>query len=403
GTTASGFPWITGGADGSRVVYTYNPTSTPPTVSAPTGLTSPSQTSSSIDLSWTDASNEHGYVLYYSTASAAFNTSAITSNTATQGKLVIPANSTTASITGISSSSPYYIKLFAVRGDTSAPATTSVTLPEEDVFVSAVAVNQASTGAVVRGQSNVPLLRLDISTGGNANSYFLSSLNVSLPSGSVAGTISGLRVYRTTTTSFNTSQPLSSGLISFTGSSLTINAANAGSVLETEFNAGTNYIWITGDIASNAAYGATADLRIQGTTAISFSSGDVTPTTPDPTGVNVVGAFFDFETSAGPFINITEATTPNYDWVLSNMPAAGTALGDFGSLPLPGVRAGSTGSRVWGTNSTSAITTNTTTSAAGQHDIYSLPLTATGAVTFNFWNWWSLESASTAWDNVFFF
>ena len=84
------------------------------------------------------------------------------------------------------------------------------------------------------------------------------------------------------------------------------------------------------------------------------------------------------------------------------MPAAGTALG--GGLTLPGVRAGSTGSRVWGTNTTSAVTPNTTTSAAGLHDLFSQPLTATGNVTFNFWNWWSMEFFNTTfYDNVFFF
>ncbi|MFY8034110.1 MAG: hypothetical protein ACOVMN_06295, partial [Flexibacteraceae bacterium] len=256
---------------------------------------------------------------------------------------------------------------------------------------------QVLTAGVGRSTTNNAVLRLQFLTNGNSGNLFLETISVATPAGVNPSNITGVKLFAGTSANFalatqiGTTRTLSGGAASFTS-------------LNYDMPQGTSYVWVTADISSTATpFGTPIDLEISaGGITI-----DGTPYSPaSPSGAGEVAIFFNFETSGSPFFNINEnvvngITGTMYDWALSNMPAAGTALG--GGLPLPGPRVGSTGSRVWGTNTTSAVSPNTTTSAAGLHDLFSQPLTATGNVTFNFWNWWSLESTTTAFDNAFFF
>jgi len=88
-------------ADGSRTLYTFSQTA--PT--APTALTFTNVLTTSVDLNWTDnATNECGYVIYSSTDGVTY----------TFNQQVV-AGSITASVTGLSTNTAYYFKVYAVR------------------------------------------------------------------------------------------------------------------------------------------------------------------------------------------------------------------------------------------------------------------------------------------------
>jgi len=82
--------------------YTF----TPDLATAPTGLTFSNVTSTSMNLGWTDnSSNESGYVIYTSTNNINFTFNQ-----------QVAANSTTASITGLTSGTLYYFRVYSVTG-----------------------------------------------------------------------------------------------------------------------------------------------------------------------------------------------------------------------------------------------------------------------------------------------
>jgi len=164
------------------------------------------------------------------------------------------------------------------------------------ITVASGAVTQAGTGNVGRGQSNVPLLLLTSTASGNSGTYSLSSISLSLGTGVNTGIITGVRVYQTSTSTFSTANQVGTGTISLSGSTLTIDASNAGTGWGATYSLGTNYFWITGNIASNAPYSSVVDLAVTG--SVTFSTGSITPTTPNPTGsYTVVGTITDLATS----------------------------------------------------------------------------------------------------------
>lgn len=123
-TTAnsSTFSNTTGTLSGSVPTTNSKITFTPASASAPSAFSTSVVSASQINLSWTDnASNETGYVVYYSTNSSVplDGTSSISSTLA--------ANSTSTSITGLNCGTTYYFKLFVLREAFSTEQTANAT------------------------------------------------------------------------------------------------------------------------------------------------------------------------------------------------------------------------------------------------------------------------------------
>ncbi|MCX6278712.1 MAG: hypothetical protein NT004_11510, partial [Bacteroidetes bacterium] len=119
-----------------------------------------------------------------------------------------------------------------------------------------IVYNQASTANVNINTNNNPILRIDLPVTGssgtlNLNSFIVTSLNTS--DADIAA--SGVKLYRTSSTTFSAANLLGSAQ-SFSGGTATFSS------LSYDLPTGTTYVWVTYDIAAGATLGNTADAKL---------------------------------------------------------------------------------------------------------------------------------------------
>ncbi len=146
--------------------------------------------------------------------------------------------------------------------------------------LTSITYNTASTSMVgVAGASEVTILRLDFLVGGAGGTLNLNSIEVNSLNTSDAD-ISNVKLYRTTTTTFSTTnqlgttQTFSSGVVTF--SSLTYNLPS-----------GTTYVWVTYTISSSATLGNTIDAKII-TNKINVAGSTYPATDQSPSGSRTI-------------------------------------------------------------------------------------------------------------------
>ena len=121
--------------------------------------------------------------------------------------------------------------------------------------LSSLTVNQASTGSVGTGSNDNPILRLDFDVTGNTGTLTLNSIEVepqNTDNSDVAA--SGVKLYRTTTTTFSADNQL--------GTAQGFSSPANFSSLSYNLPEGMTYVWVTYDVASDATSGNTLDAKI---------------------------------------------------------------------------------------------------------------------------------------------
>ena len=119
-----------------------------------------------------------------------------------------------------------------------------------------ISYNQASTADVYPGQEDAEILRLDVDVAGGTGTLNLNSIKVTANNSANADIASsGVKLYRTSTTTFSTANQLG------TAQSLSSGTATFSS-LNYDLPGGTTYIWAVYDIASSATNSNTVDMSI---------------------------------------------------------------------------------------------------------------------------------------------
>ncbi|MFY8033216.1 MAG: BNR-repeat neuraminidase N-terminal domain-containing protein, partial [Flexibacteraceae bacterium] len=264
----------------------------------------------------------------------------------------------------------------------------------------------ASIQSTNPGVVNTALVRVKIDVNGTLGSVFLTKLVANL-----TGTVNAAQITRprinTTLNRPTFTSPIILGNVAqnFSGGTVTFSAATSGSGWPIALNPGANYIWLTVNVEANASPGAVIDATITEISVSKNSGVDSirTISTPNPSGALVVLNTMNFESGDQGFANASSNTT---FWTRTTLPAAGTTPNSLNtgfstaSDPYPGYRAGNTGTQVWGTN---AFNTPAASVGLGNQDLLSPIFVAQGtSVNFSFWNWWALESATFAFDEVIF-
>jgi hypothetical protein len=138
--------------------------------------------------------------------------------------------------------------------------------------LSSITYNQASTDDVTINSTNNEILRLDFNVTGKNGTLNLNSITVTSQNTSDADIkSSGVKLYRTTSTTFSTANQLGSAA-SFSSGEVTFSGLNY------NLPYGTTYIWVTYDIASSATKNnnvdasiSTGDINVGGSTYPSSS------------------------------------------------------------------------------------------------------------------------------------
>lgn len=134
--TAGPITALTSASATTRRNYTFDPTAATATVTpatTPTGVTAV-PAGNSLNVSFADGPDEIAYEVYYSTVGPNFGLNPTAgANTATYGRVQVlsPAagtNTVTVNIPGLQASTPYYLKVFALREALSAPALATATI-----------------------------------------------------------------------------------------------------------------------------------------------------------------------------------------------------------------------------------------------------------------------------------
>lgn len=120
--------------------------------------------------------------------------------------------------------------------------------------LTSITYNQASTAGVNIGSTNNEILRLDFLVSGNTGTLNLNSIVINY-NGTSAADISGVKLYRTATTTFSSANQL--------GTTQVFSGGNASfSSLAYDLPTGATYIWVTYDISGSATAGNTADGQV---------------------------------------------------------------------------------------------------------------------------------------------
>ena len=144
-----------------------------------------------------------------------------------------------------------------------------------------ITYNQASTTEVSPGQNNAEILRLDFDVSGGTGSINLNSIQITAVNSSDADIASsGVKLYRTTTTTFSTANQLGTAQ-SLSSSSATFSSLNY------SLPGGTTYIWAVYDIASGATRNNTVDMSI-GAGHINVSGSTYPSSSESPTGSRTI-------------------------------------------------------------------------------------------------------------------
>jgi len=122
--------------------------------------------------------------------------------------------------------------------------------------VGSITYNQASTADVFPGQIDAEVLRMDVDVTGNTGTLNLNSIQITANNSNNSDIASsGVKLYRTTTTTFSTTNQLG------TAQSLSSGTATFSS-LNYDLPSGTTYIWAVYDIALSATRNNNVDMRI---------------------------------------------------------------------------------------------------------------------------------------------
>lgn len=164
--------------------------------------------------------------------------------------------------------------------------------------ISSLTGSHPFTTNVEKNSTDNVILRLDVGTAGNAGTLTLNSVTVSTPN--TSATVSGAKLWFSTSTTFSTTtatqlgslQAIASGSATFSG-------------LTQQFTAATSYLYVTFDIAGTATLGQTIDASVvDGDIVISADAGATNPggqplAEINPAGVRTIGYCSSAATSAG--------------------------------------------------------------------------------------------------------
>ncbi len=189
--------------------------------------------------------------------------------------------------------------------------------------LSLITYNQASTSAVPQGTTNAEILRLDFAVAGNSGTLFLNSIVVNSLNTSDAD-VTSVKLYRTSTTTFSTANPL--------GSTTTFSGGNATFLsLSYDLPPGTTYVWAAYDVSASATITDILDAQIQ-SNQIDVAGTTYPTSAQSPTGSRsiVIGPITSF-----PFTENFEGGNFN-NWIVvngtqTNQWAVGTATNNGGS------------------------------------------------------------------------
>lgn len=147
-------------------------------------------------------------------------------------------------------------------------------------YVSSTSVQQ--TGTVCAGNSNVPVLRMEVVTTGNINPLTLTSLTINGTGTTSLADVAAYRIYYTGTSPvFNTSTPIIAATPGLTAANIVVTPSGL-VILAT----GTNYFWLTYDL-NGTATGPSLDGAF---TNVALSTGGGVPTVTAPAGTVTLNA-----------------------------------------------------------------------------------------------------------------
>lgn len=248
-------------------------------------------------------------------------------------------------------------------------------------FVNNVTVANQTATLMNRSSTNNALLRIAIQVDGTLSTLPLNSISASLGAGSTSASVTNVKLYRTSTTTFSAANQL--------GSTATLSSGTATfSGLNYDLPSGLTYIWVTYDITSTATYGSYINafipangVNIAGTTYNGSAS-----TTSDNFSVYNV---FSFESGLG---TGTAAWTPSNSvsgaWAVGTMPTSTPAgvTTTYTVYAPNGIRAGGTGTQVLGTGFGTTYPSNATC------DVLSpIFYNASGSYSATFYYWQDLD------------
>jgi|GEM_PF-764338 hypothetical protein len=121
-------------------------------------------------------------------------------------------------------------------------------------YTGSIVYNQASTNQVIQGSTNQEILRLDINVLGNSGTLNLNSIAVNSNNSNDAD-ISAIKLYRTSSTTFSTANPIGT-LQSFSGGVATFTNLNY------DLPVRVTYVWVAYDISISATQNNVADAII---------------------------------------------------------------------------------------------------------------------------------------------
>ena len=152
-------------------------------------------------------------------------------------------------ITGLTANTTYYYAIYEYNASgtcfhlTELTGNSTTTNPKT---LGAIVYNQASTAVLGSNSTNNEILRIDFPVTGTTGTLNLNSIELNFVGNDVADIASsGVKLYRTTTTTFATTNQLGSS-VSFSGGVATFSG------LAYDLPNGTTYVWICYDIASTA-------------------------------------------------------------------------------------------------------------------------------------------------------
>ena len=201
----------------------------------------------------------------------------------TSYKVVLKFNTETITKSGVdlgihSGVSGYYNKWGEVNTQTD-NTWRAYTIPAK--ALTSITYNQASTADVAPNSADNEILRLDFDVSGGTGTLNLNSIEVTSQNTSDADIASsGVKLYRTTSTTFSTTYQLGTAQ-SFSSGSVTFSS------LSYDLPGGKTYIWVTFDIASSATKNNHIDASIS-TNDIDVASTTYPSSNQSPSGYRVV-------------------------------------------------------------------------------------------------------------------
>lgn len=231
---------------------------TPAAPAAPSGLTGTALNANSVRFNWTDnATNETGYVVYYSTSAN------VPLNSSSSQQVMLAPNTTTITLTGLLSNTGYFVKVFALKEGLAGPATGNANTP----YCAAVTAPTVTGGTASCGGS------VTLSASGSSSGYFWFTTSTGYEP--IATTASYVTPALSSTTTYYVTAVNSSGCQSSprTAVTATITAAPGnwiGSVSR-DWNNTSNWCGGTLPVSTtdiNIASGTTYSPAIEGITAV---------------------------------------------------------------------------------------------------------------------------------------